>query len=207
MNTPQVPSKTMTLKEITDLLDVRHDNAFKKVKKMSESDGFGTVFEIDIVYNDKGQKLKTFQLDKRQSIAVASLLDTTLLMRVIDRWQELEANQAPALPQSFSEALQLAANQAKQLEDQAPKIKVYERLADRKDNVSTTVLAKNLGTTAQKLNIWFKKKGIKFMHADLPKAGYELWFNVVSDAKNGHGFQQCLITPKGQIEIAKRFEV
>ena len=34
--------------------------------------------------------METYQLDKRQSIAVASRLNTALLMRIIDRWQELE---------------------------------------------------------------------------------------------------------------------
>ena len=199
-------SKTMTLKEITDLLDVRHDSALKKVKSMSKSEGFGTMIEMDIVYNDKGQKLKTLMLDKRQSIAVSSMLNTTLLMRVIDRWMDLEAKSVPLLPQSFAEALQLAADQAKQLELQAPMVEVYERLADRKHDVNTTALAKQLGCSAKTLNAWLKAKGFKWARRDYPMSGYESWFNVVSDVTgSGHEYIQCLITPKGQIEIAKRW--
>ena len=84
---------SMTLKEITDLLDVRHDKAMLKVAAMAESPDFGTVSILDIVYNYKGQTTKTYQLDKRQSIAVAANLNTALLMRIIDRWQELESRQ------------------------------------------------------------------------------------------------------------------
>lgn len=206
MNTIQIPQKnTMSLKEITDLLNVRHDTALKKVKNMALSEGFGTMLEIDIVYNDKGQKIRTLMLDKRQSIAVASLLNTALLMRIIDRWQELEEKQSVSLPKTFSEALQLAADQAKQLEEAAPKLEVYDKLANRKNDVNTTTLAKTLGTSSVKLNRWLKANGYKWMSKDLPKAGYEPWFNIVCDTRNGHEFTQCLITPKGQIEIAKRF--
>lgn len=92
-------AKTMTLKEITDLIGVRHDKALLKVATMTEDPEFGTVSIMDIVYNDKGQTIKTCLLNQRQSIAVASRLNVALLMRVIDRWQELE-NQLvkPQLP-------------------------------------------------------------------------------------------------------------
>ena len=81
---------TMTLKEITDLLKVRHDKAMIKVAEMAESPDFGTMSKTDIAYNQHGQTTTTFLLDKRQSIAVAAALNTSLLMRIIDRWQELE---------------------------------------------------------------------------------------------------------------------
>ena len=86
-------AKTMTLKEITDLLDVRHDKAMLKVAEMAKEPEFGTMSILDIVYNDKGQTTKTYQLNKRQSIAVAARLNTALLMRIVDRWQELEDRQ------------------------------------------------------------------------------------------------------------------
>lgn len=63
-------------------------------------------------------------------------------------------------------------------------------------------MAKELGTTAIKLNRFLRDKGVKWLNADLPKAGYESWFNVVADVKNGHEFTQCLVTPTGQLEIA-----
>lgn len=108
---------TMTLKEITDLLDVRHDKAMLKVAAMTESPDFGTVSILDIVYNDKGQTTKTYQLDKRQSIAVASRLNTALLMRIIDRWQELENQSKPSLPTTYIAALEalIASEKAKEL--------------------------------------------------------------------------------------------
>lgn len=88
-----IVNETMTLKEITDLLSVRHDKAMKIVEKMAEDQSFGSVSKMDSQYvSGKGrtETIKTYALNKRQSIAVASRLNTALLMRVIDRWQELE---------------------------------------------------------------------------------------------------------------------
>lgn len=201
--------KTMTLKEITDLLEVRHDQAMKKVAKMAKEPTFGTMFEIDIAYNGS-QTTKTYELDERQSIAVASMLNVSLLMRVIDRWKELEQQLQPQLPSNYIEALEALlvsekqkAEAEQQLQIAAPKIAAYELLADRKGDVSTTVVAKELGITAIKLNKFLRENGVKWLKADLPKAGFESWFNVVADVKNGHEFTQCLVTPKGQSEIAK----
>ena len=91
-------SLTMTLKEITDLLEVRHNDAMKTVEKLSKNKDFGELRKIRSSYkNNLGVDLPldTYELDERQSIAVASRLNTSLLMRVIDRWKELELNNKP----------------------------------------------------------------------------------------------------------------
>ena len=161
---------------------------------------------MDGIKSANGTIQKHYSIGKRDSYVIVAQLSPQFTAALVDRWQELEAQSAPQLPSTFSEALQLAANQAKQLEEQAPKIEVYDRLADRKKDVNTTTLAKQLGTSSIKLNRWLKTNGYKWMNKDLPKSGYESWFNVVADVKNGHEFTQCLITPKGQIEIAKRWD-
>jgi phage regulator Rha-like protein len=84
---------SMTLKEITDMLDVRHNNAMRTVAEMAEDPAFGGVTQIEY-RTSEGNTYQTYQLDKRQSIAVAAHLNVSLLMRIIDRWQELEAKQA-----------------------------------------------------------------------------------------------------------------
>ena len=90
----KLPTLTMTLKEITDLLEVRHDNAMRVVAKMLEEPGFGSSPQIEEMKNNASGSLVTYQLDKRQSLAVAARLSTKFLMRVIDRWLELETHYA-----------------------------------------------------------------------------------------------------------------
>jgi hypothetical protein len=100
---PNTP--TMPLKEITDLLAVDHSKAMKKVTDMAQDVDFGSVAKMEIAYNLAGQTTETYLLNKRQSIAVASRLNTSLLMKIIDRWQELEEVQQRALPQTHIEAV------------------------------------------------------------------------------------------------------
>jgi phage regulator Rha-like protein len=89
---------SMTLKEITDMLDVRHNNAMRTVAEMEEDPAFGSATQIEYhlpaTNRKRAEIIKTYQLDKRQSISVAAHLNVALLMRIIDRWQELETKQA-----------------------------------------------------------------------------------------------------------------
>ena len=64
----------MTLKEITDLLEVNHDEAISVVEKM----GLGTV-----------------TLTQRQSLAVSARLNAKRLVRVINYWKRINQNNLP----------------------------------------------------------------------------------------------------------------
>ena len=148
--------------------------------------------------------IKVYEIGKRDSYIIVAQLSPEFTAKLVDRWQELESNNETfVVPKTLPEALRLAADLADQLAVQAPMVEVYKLLADRKGDVSTTIIAKELGTTAIKLNKFLRDKGFKWLNADLPKAGYEKYFNVVADVKNGHEFTQCLVTPEGQIHIAK----
>ena len=164
----------------------------------------GEDYKTFVVQNPNKTESTHFSLTIDQAKVVAMRESKGVRKAVVKVLNEREQKQQQfKIPQTFAEAMQLAADQAKQLEIQAPKVAVYEMLADRKGDVSTTVVAKELGTTAIKLNRFLREKGVKWQKADLPKAGYESWFNVVADVKNGHEFTQCLVTPEGQIEVAK----
>jgi phage regulator Rha-like protein len=56
------------------------------------------------VYLFRGEK------GKRDSIIVVAQLSPEFTARLVDRWNELEAAQHPVIPQSFSDALRLAAD-------------------------------------------------------------------------------------------------
>lgn len=104
---------TMTLKEITDLLEVEHNKAKKIVERMANNSEFGTVEKYSTVYNKQGQTIETYTLNKTQSITIAAKLNTDLLIRIVKRWQELEYNNKPI--KEYTE-LELARNYVKVLE-------------------------------------------------------------------------------------------
>ena len=202
MNLIKSKQQTMTSLEISELVESRHDSVKRTIERLAKSENIQHPPLVDIK-NKQNQKVQVYLIGKRDSYVVVAQLSPEFTARLVDRWQELEEKEQFKIPQTLPEALQLAADLALKIEQDKPKIEVYERLADRKSDVSTTILAKQLGTTAIQLNRWLRDIGAKWQQADLPKAGFQDWMNVVADIKNGHEFTQCLITPKGQIEITK----
>lgn len=195
---------TMSSREIADLIGKTHSNIKISAERLSISGVLGTLAVQEFTHN--GNKYTEYLFSKRDSLILVAQNCPEFTAALVDRWQELEEkHQAPQfnIPQTLPEALRLAADLADQLAIAAPKVAVYELLADRKGDVSTTIVAKELGTTAIKLNRFLRDSGVKWLNADFPKAGYESWFNVVADVKNGHEFTQCLITPAGQLAIAE----
>ena len=144
----------ITLKEITDLIGVEHNKAMKKVEELSIEDGFGTLAKTATVYNDKGQTIPTYIFTKKQALAVGARLNNTMLMKIINRLEELEmAKPKFRLPQTYSEALRALADESEAkekalalLEEQKPKVDFYEAITGSKDTV-------DIGTVAKVLNI------------------------------------------------------
>lgn len=81
---------SITLKEITDLINTRHNDSMLKVEKLSLEPSFGSLRKTRIAYNEQGQEIDTYILNKKQAIAVGAKLNNALLMKVIDRVEELE---------------------------------------------------------------------------------------------------------------------
>ena len=75
------------------MIGVEHNKAMKKVAKLAEEPSFGWVSKMDFQYSSgKGrvETIETFVFNKKQAIAVGAKLNNSLLMRVIDRLEELE---------------------------------------------------------------------------------------------------------------------
>ena len=69
----QSAEMTMTLKEITDILGVRHDNAMRTVASMMADEAFGTCPQIEekIETGNGGKRsIITYQLNKPQPMFV-----------------------------------------------------------------------------------------------------------------------------------------
>ena len=200
--------KVSTVHLLQAINDIRVKNGEKEIRSNDfiarvADELEGEHYESFVVENSNKTKTNYFMISIEQAKLVAMRESKVVRKAVRDRLTELENKNQFNIPQTLPEALRLAADLADQLAIAAPKVAVYELLADRKGDVSTTIVAKELGTTSIKLNRFLRDSGVKWLNADLPKAGYEKWFNVVCDVKNGHEFTQCLVTPFGQLEIAK----
>lgn len=207
--------KTMTLKEITDLLEVRHSNAKRVVEAMSKNTDFGTTAQIELllkVNNGGSKRITSYLLNKRQSIAVSAKLNTTLLMRIIDRWQELEKLvETPQfnIPKTLSEALLLAGKLAAENEFlvneqqvNAPKVAFHATVTDSEGYMNIGEAAKLLGYGRTKLFSLLRLEGL-LMSDNTPYQRYVDfdYFTRVVELINGKPVNVTKVSNKGLYHI------
>lgn len=156
----------MTSQQIADLVGSRHDTVKKSIERLAtDKPNKPAVIQLPPMTEVKqNQSLSpnsktavyvfTGEQGRLDSIVVVAQLSPEFTAALVKRWDELERGAAPAIqiPQSFSEALQLAADQAKQLELAAPKVHFYDTVAERDNLMTVTQVATKLGMSAQALN-------------------------------------------------------
>ncbi|MGU9870213.1 Rha family transcriptional regulator, partial [Kluyvera ascorbata] len=131
-NDPGFPA--MTSLEIAGLCEKRHDNVMSDIRNMLTLLNIQSPEFLGDYRDDKGRSYPCFHLPKDLCLTLVSGYSVILRKRIIDRWLELEQLNQPKVPQSFSEALRLAAEleeQKQQLKDElavaAPKAEFVDR--------------------------------------------------------------------------------
>ena len=110
--------ETMNSLEIAKLTGKRHADVLRDIRDFLEEIEEGDQRRFASIYKDAyGRDQECFVLPKRECLGLASKYDAKLRMALIDRWAELEAkelaNKSPMrIPQTFAEALRLAADAA-----------------------------------------------------------------------------------------------
>lgn len=136
---------------------------------------------------------------KLDSITVVAQLCPEFTAALVKRWYELENQNAVQLPQTFAEALQLAADQARQLELAAPKVQHFDRVADTKNLLNASQVGKKVGMSAVKLNQYLADMGVY----DRRIAGrtFAQWFidkGYGEVKQTEQGYPQSKFTNKGE---------
>lgn len=110
---------TMSSREIADLTGKRHDNVMRTIQDLYDKRLIELPQFEEVSNPGPGPlMLKQWRVGKRDSYVIVAQLSPEFTARLVDRWQELEAAQAPRVPQTMAEALRLAADQAEQIEQQ-----------------------------------------------------------------------------------------
>ncbi|WP_136484686.1 phage antirepressor KilAC domain-containing protein [Vibrio sp. H11] len=141
---------TMSSREIASLTGKDHKNVLRVIRALIDGQVLAAQIE-PLKFEYRGQWFDYFELSKRDSLVVVARLSPEFTAAVVDRWQELEKSN-PTLPSSFAEALQLAANQAKELESKtqqlalaAPKAEFADAVAGADKGVLLSHFAKAVG--------------------------------------------------------------
>lgn len=166
MNTLVAPSNTVTMssREIAELTGKQHKNVLRDIGVMLDSlEKAGSDLSQVVRYADERGRTSEVRLDRVLTETLLTGYSIPLRHRVVTRLQELEkvSRHSMSLPTNFAEALQLAADQAKQnaslhqvIQQQAPKVKALERLSGTHGSVCITTAAKQLGVGPLKLFKW-----------------------------------------------------
>lgn len=152
----------MSSREIADLVEARHNDVITTIHRL---------FAKNLLRSSRksrrestgGRPIDVYDLTERDTHLVIAGYSDEHRARVIDRWQELESKVVGQLqiPTNFADALQLAADVAKQnaslhqvIQQQAPKVQALERLSATEGSICITSAAKQLGIGPLKLFKW-----------------------------------------------------
>lgn len=133
--------RTMSSREIAELTGKRHADVMRDIRALldalKQNAELRYVCISSTYVGENDQSYPQYELDKDTSLTLLLGYDPVARMKVVKRWRELEAGTAPAVPQSLSAALRLAADQAEQIEAQqaalaiaAPKVAFVERYVE-----------------------------------------------------------------------------
>lgn len=170
---------TMTSRDIAELVESRHDNVRVSIERLAER---GVIqfpaMQVSEIINNLGlpQKQSVYvfsgEQGKRDSIIVVAQLSPEFTARLVDRWQELEAQlAAPALP-DFSNPAEAARAWAAQYEqraalaakvaEDAPKVEFYNDVTGSDSVIDMAAVAKllNRGIGRNQLFAFLRKEKV-----------------------------------------------
>lgn len=207
-NDPGFPA--MTSLEIAGLCEKRHDHVCRDIKVMLEQLNIQSPKIWGEYRDDMGRAYPCFHLPKDLCLTLVSGYNVVLRKRIIDRWLELELQNQPKVPQSFSEALRLAAEleeQKQMLTDQlaiaAPKAEFVDRYVVATGSMTLRQVAKLLNAKEPEFRLFLLDNHIMYRlngtltpyHQHIEAERFEVKTGT-TNASN-YAFSQARFTAKG----------
>lgn len=205
---------TMSSREIAELTGKRHADVMRDIRTMMEAlqqnADLRSVCKSSTYVGENDQSYPQYELDKDTSLTLLLGYDVVARMKVVKRWQQLEAQAAPAVPRTMSQALRLAAEQAEQIEQQqaalalaAPKAEYVDRYVAANGAKGFRQVAKLLGANEHEFRAWLQDEKIMYRlggewtahqcHIDAGRFVVKTGVAHVND----HAFNATKFTPKG----------
>ncbi len=199
----------MSSKELLELINhVRHGvgepllrlNSFN-AKIEDELDGEN--YTKNVVQNFNNTESIVFQLTLDQCMLIGMRESKAVRKNVL---AALKQKQTPLLPQSFSEALQLAADQARKIEEDKPKVEYYEKIVVRDTLLNATQVAQKIGLSAIALNKLLDSLKV-YSHGVKRARVFQQWFidKGFGELKQTDlGYSQPMFTTKGEAWVIQK---
>jgi phage regulator Rha-like protein len=223
---------SMTSREIAELVGSNHADVRRSVERLAERGVITLPPSAEVSNDGPGPKtIKVFVFTgpqgKRDSIVVVAQLSPEFTACLVDRWQALEANLAPALPQDYPAALRALADETearlllegknRALQQQLETDKPYSELAKAITGQSTmtrrdwcAILKDDHGTnvTEKWLTQWLLDN--RYIYRDkldnTPRAyaGFSRYFKLEMHQINGYPRKVLMVTGTGVFELTPK---
>lgn len=193
---------TMSSREIAELTEKEHKTVMRDIRVMLKDLGYGTDLYLG-KYSSNNRKYDEYNLPKRETLLLVSGYMLHVRVKIVDRLERLESKQSPQIPTNFAEALQLAADQAKQLELAAPKVAFVDNLVDRSNLLTATQIGQKHKLSAIKLNKILAELNVYNGSVKRSKV-FKQWFidkGFGEMKKTELGYDQPLFTNSGEVWI------
>lgn len=206
---------TMSSREIADLVESRHADVMRSIERLMERGVIAGYAPMAYTHEQNGVQYKEYRLNKRDTLVVVAQLSPEFTARVVDRWQELEAMTAVALPDftNPAEAARAWAHEFEQkqqaqqaLEVARPKVQFFDRLVERNTLMSATQVAQKLGLSAVTMNKMLDELGVYSRNVKRARV-FQQWFidKGLGELKQTElGYSQPLFTPAGEAWVVER---
>lgn len=193
---------TMSTREIASLLNKNHSDIKRSAKRLSDA-GLLTKPLAESDFEHRGNIYSEYRLEKRDCFVLVAQNSPEFTAAIVDRWQELESKQAPQIPQTYAEALQLAADQAKRLELAAPKVAFVDKLVECENLLTASQVGQKHKMSAVKLNRILTELNVYNRTIKSCKV-FQQWFvdkGYGEMKKTSTGYDQAKFTNAGEIWI------
>lgn len=122
--------ETMTSLEIAELTGKQHQHVMRDVRALLDQGVDASNFGLTSYTDKSNRQSPCYMLTKKGCLILASGYDALLREKIINRWEELETKERTGgfiVPQTFSQALMLAARQQEEIERQQKAIEAKDR--------------------------------------------------------------------------------
>ena len=184
MNELMINEERMTSLQIAEVTGKRHSDVLEAIRNMEPAwkKVAQRKFPLGSYKDANNQDRPCYTLNKTECLYVATKFNDEARAKLVIRWEELEKKQQFAIPQTYADALMLAANQAKQIEEQQktikanaeeivalsdtitkmqPKVSYYDKILASTATLTVTQVAQDYGMSAKAFNILLRNFGIQ----------------------------------------------
>lgn len=122
--------ETMTSLEIAELTGKQHQHVMRDIRTLLDQGVDASNFGLTSYTDKSNRQSPCYTLTKKGCLILASGYDALLREKIINRWEELETKERTGgfvVPQTFSQALMLAARQQEEIERQQKTIEAKDR--------------------------------------------------------------------------------